>query len=69
MSARNIFQVIPSGDNWEVRKNGQLLFSDSLKTIAVKKARQLAGNLISSQVLVYRSDGSVQLRNFAHYDA
>ena len=59
MSARNIFRVIPNGEKWEIKKNGQILDSHLQKEVAMRKARKLAQNSISSHVLEYRRDGSI----------
>ncbi|MEJ2633947.1 MAG: DUF2188 domain-containing protein [Calditrichia bacterium] len=60
MSARNIFRVIPKGRKWQVRKNGSILSSHAQKKCAVEDAVQMAEDVISSQVIVYRPDGSLQ---------
>lgn len=60
MSARNIFRVIPKGRKWQVRKNGSILSSHAKRKSAVEKAVQMAEDVISSQVIVYRPDGSLQ---------
>ncbi len=59
MSARNIFRVIPRNGRWNVVKDDRLLSTHEVKELAIKRAHELAGNKLSSQVLVYRMDGSV----------
>ncbi len=63
MAARNIFRVMPNGKSWEVRKDRALLNRFRLKERAVAKARELARNIISSRVIVYRPDGSLIKNN------
>ncbi len=59
MSARNIFFVKPSGDDWEVTKNDVMLSRHPRKDQAISDARRLSRNVISSQVVIYRKDGSI----------
>ncbi|HFE65474.1 MAG TPA: DUF2188 domain-containing protein [Caldithrix sp.] len=60
MSARNIYQVKPLGDQWAVVKENTVLSSYPLKKSAVAAAQKFANKIISSQVIVYRKDGSLQ---------
>lgn len=60
MSARNIYQVKPFGDKWAVIKEDNIVNSYPQKKTAVAAAERFAKKYISSQVIVYRKDGSVQ---------
>lgn len=59
MAARNVFRVIPNGKSWSIVKNGDVLSTHVILEKALRKARMLADRTISSQILVYRPDGSM----------
>ncbi|GAB4368798.1 MAG: hypothetical protein Kow0042_10180 [Calditrichia bacterium] len=61
MAARNIFRVMPEGDHWIVRKDGKVISTHQEKNSAIEAANKLANKQISSQVIVYRPDGSIQI--------
>ncbi len=59
MAARNIFVVKPLEDSWVVLKDGALLGTFPERQDAIRQARKLSQSRLSSQVLVYRPDGSI----------
>ena len=59
MAARNVFRVKPTGNKWIVEKGDMVLGSYLLKDDALSQASKLAEEKISSQVLIYRPDGSI----------
>lgn len=67
MAARNIYRVQPNGEMWEVLKEGVLLSSHQVKANAVLRAEKFADQQISSRVLVYRPDGSIQESIFKYH--
>ena len=59
MAARNIFVVKPVEDSWVILKDGALLGSYPERQAAIRQALKLSQARLSSQVLVYRPDGSI----------
>jgi len=60
MAARNKLKVIWNDEKWQVVKDGKVLNGYSSKEKAEQYARRIARRMISSQVLIYRSNGSIQ---------
>jgi hypothetical protein len=68
MAARHIYQVIPESGRWSVRKDSTILSKHDKKDLAEQEAQSLALKIISSLVLVYRLDGSIQKSVFHSVD-
>jgi hypothetical protein len=57
--AMTTYQVLPSGNQWRVQKEGGSVVSNHRKKQpAVEKAKSVAGS--GDQVQIHRSDGTVQ---------
>ncbi|MEJ2052132.1 MAG: DUF2188 domain-containing protein [Calditrichota bacterium] len=64
MAARHIYQVIPESGQWSVIKDSILLSNHENQNLAEEEAMKLAVKIMSSLVLVYRADGSIQKSSF-----
>jgi hypothetical protein len=64
MAARHIYQVIPESGSWSVMKDNILLSKHKNQNLAEEEAVKLAVKIMSSLVLVYRADGSIQKSSF-----
>lgn len=64
MAARYIFRVFFKKDKWLVLRDSVILGSYENKDKAIQKAMRLAARFRSSQVLVYRTYGSIEDRFF-----
>ena len=64
MAARHTYQIIPDSDSWSVIKDKILLSKHENQDLAEEEAVKLAVKIISSLVLVYRVDGSIQKSSF-----
>jgi hypothetical protein len=58
--ARKVYRVLPDGDNWVVKKDGVVLSNHYKKDPAIDSARSLALSNQPSQVVVHRSDGTIE---------
>lgn len=54
-------KVLPSGNQWQVKKNGVTKSNHRKKQRAVSKARQLASG--GKELVIYRSNGTIQNRS------
>jgi hypothetical protein len=68
MAARHIYQVIPDSGMWSVIKDSTILSKHDNKDLAEEEAQNLAVKIMSSLVLVYRPDGSIQKSVFHSVD-
>ena len=64
MAARYIFRVFLKKDKWLVLKDSVVLGSYNNKENASRRAKMMAARFRSSQVLVYRPNGSIEARFF-----
>lgn len=63
MSKRRVYHVLPSSDgDWKVKENGSERAVKILerKTDALNLAKELAKNAGLGQVIIHKSDGSIQ---------
>jgi hypothetical protein len=61
-SGRKIYHVTPNSDGWEVKGQGaeRAVSTHSTKKEALPSARELAHNQVPSQLVVHKSDGTIQ---------
>ncbi len=64
MAARNILKVIYTAGKWQIVSNGKPVDSCTSRDKAENRAAEMARTHISSQVLVYRLNGSIQKSSF-----
>lgn len=62
MSKRRIYNVGPSGDQWELKERGaaRAVGNFDNKADAVERAREVANNQALAQVIIRKQDGSIQ---------
>lgn len=59
-----VLHVVPDGDQWKVtQEDGQSVETFERKKEAVSAARDLAHRRIPSQLVIHRSDGTIQTRH------
>jgi hypothetical protein len=62
MSKRKTYEVAPSGDQWRVKERGadRAVGLFEKKSEAVDRAREVAKNQSSGQVVIKKADGTIQ---------
>jgi hypothetical protein len=60
MAARKVFRVVPNGDYWQVKYNGEALSTHYTKEMAISKGRDRALANKPSQLVVHRRDGTIE---------
>lgn len=58
--ARNVYRVVPDGEDWKVTHAGQTLSTHTNKDDAIETARTVAKANQPSQVVVHKQDGTIQ---------
>jgi len=58
--ARKVFRVVPSGTNWQVKHNGQVLSNHYLKAPAIEHGRAYALANQPSQLVVHKANGEIE---------
>lgn len=58
--ARNVYHVVPSGTNWQVKHNQEVLSNHTYKEDAVDKGREYALANQPSQLVIHRADGTIE---------
>jgi hypothetical protein len=66
MAARNIFRVFLKAGKWQVSRDGKDIGTYSQRKEAEQVAQNLATELFSSQVLIYRNFGSIE-KSFSNF--
>ncbi len=66
MAARKIFKVFLKAGKWRVSEDGKNLGEYQQRDEATQMARDLALDILSSQVLVYRDYGSIE-KSFCNF--
>ena len=59
---RSIYHILPGDDGWQVKGEGaeRAVSNHSTKKEALSAARELAHNQVPSQLVVHKSDGTIQ---------
>lgn len=60
--ARKFFHVVPSGTNWQVKHDGQILGTYRLKSDAVAYGRRIAHANQPSELVIHNADGTIAER-------
>lgn len=58
--ARNVYRVVPDGTDWEVTHDGSVLSRYVRKDDAVERGRKYAIADQPSQLVVHRSNGTIE---------
>lgn len=58
--ARKVFHVVPNGSMWSVKYNGAIQSSHYTKAAAIESGRRLAIANQPSQLVVHKSDGTIE---------
>lgn len=58
--SRKIYRVVPSGTRWQVKHNGLVLSNHVTKPPAVAEGQKVAKANKPSQLVVHRSDGTIE---------
>lgn len=61
--ARKNFHVVPNGTNWQLKYDGKVLGSYSLKANAVAEGRRIARANQPSELIIHNADGTTGGRN------
>jgi hypothetical protein len=66
MAARNIIRVFWKAGKWQVSRDGKEIGVYNQREEAEQGARNLADELFSSQILIYRNFGSIE-KSFSNF--
>ena len=58
--ARKIYRVTPSGDRWELKHEGVVLYSHDNKEPVVDEGRRKAKANQPSQLVIHKADGTFE---------
>lgn len=61
MAKRNVYHVVPEGMNWQVKFEGRVQGTYILKSQAIESGRLKAKANTPSQLVVHRSDGTIEV--------
>jgi len=59
-TARKRYEVVPSGSDWQVKHEGKVLSTHSLKSDAVDAGVKVAKANAPSQLVIHRADGTIE---------
>ncbi len=60
--SRKIFHVVPNGTNWQIKNDGKILGSYSLKSSAIADGRRIAQANQPSELIIHNADGTIAER-------
>ena len=60
--ARKNFHVVPSGTNWQLKHDGNVLGNYSLKASAIADGRRIAQANQPSELIIHNADGTIAER-------
>jgi hypothetical protein len=60
--ARKTFHVVPNGTNWQLKHDGEVLGSYSLKANAIVDGRRIASANQPSELIIHNADGTIAER-------
>lgn len=58
--ARKVYRVVPASGDWQVKHQGAVLSTHRTKDVAVEAGRRVAKANQPSQLVVHKSDGTIE---------